>query len=163
MSNQEQWRQDLQSPDVGVRANAAEKLCTAGAEAANAAVELVKACGDDETVQNWAVAALEDHGPPPPASIGPLAELVTSPHSLVAYWAATLLSRIGPQAIESQSALAVVLLESPDEALRERAALALGKIGANSSAAVNALDQAANAKNVRLARLAKESLELVRK
>jgi HEAT repeat protein len=163
MSEHDQWCQDLKNQDVNVRASAAEKLCTAGADAVDAAVELVKACGDAESVRTWAVAALEEIGPPPLASIGSLNELVSSTNSLIAYWAVTLIGRLGLEAAESHGVLVTALTESQDDAVRERAAWALGKVGTSSDSVLKALDKATLDKNVRLSRLAKESLELLRK
>ena len=57
--------------------------------------DLVKACTDDESVQQWAVAALEELGPPPTESIGELTKLASSSDPLVAFWAITLLGRAG--------------------------------------------------------------------
>ncbi len=145
-----------------MRAAAAERLCLAGAESVAAAVDLVTACGDEESVRNWAVAALEELGPPDPASIEPLVELLSSSNPLTAYWSATLLGRLGPSAAPSQDALANVLASSNDSAVQERAAWALGKIGDTNSAftniALTALEQAASSSNPRLVRLAEAAL-----
>jgi HEAT repeat protein len=163
MDDQKKWQADLQSPDVTVRAAAAERLCLAGTESVNAAVELVTACGDEESVRNWAVAALEELGPPDPAAIEPLVGLLSSPNSLTAYWATTLLGRLGPSAAVSQDALVQVLSNSNDASVQERSAWALGKIGANSSSATTALEQASASSNPRLARLAESALSQTEK
>jgi hypothetical protein len=64
----------LESTNADERAAAAEKLCQTGESAATAAIPLVRACGDaDERVREWAVAALEDLGPPPADAIATLA------------------------------------------------------------------------------------------
>ncbi len=160
MNEVESWRQDLSSSDVDIRANAAEQLSHAEG-AATAAVELVTACGDVEAVQTWAVAALEELGPPPLTALPFLTAAVLSPHALVAYWSATLLGRLGPDGSDSQTSLAHAVLESTEGAVRERAAWALGQVGANSTLALRALHEAAATNSVRLARLAKESLQQI--
>ncbi len=124
----------------------------------DAAVELVSACADDESVQRWAVAALEELGPPNLDALEPLSELVTSSNRLVAYWAVTLLGRLGPDAATSQDVLARVLSNSQDSAVQERVAWALGKIGSTTGGALTALQQATTSGNPRLVRLAQSAL-----
>ena len=77
--------EQLGSGDAGRRAEAAEQLCRAGSAAHEASVPLVVACGDgDDRVREWAVAALEELGPPPGGSSSTLADLAASSHPLVA-------------------------------------------------------------------------------
>ncbi|NDC63744.1 MAG: hypothetical protein EBZ59_07135, partial [Planctomycetia bacterium] len=119
------------------RAAAAESLCRAGSDAAPAAVPLVRACGDDDAdVREWAVAALEELGPPPRADVATLASLAAADNPLVSYWAITLLGRLGtllgrsgPDASAAVAALSARLESGGDPAAVERAAWALGKIG----------------------------------
>lgn len=155
--------QKLQSNNVAERAAAAESFSQMGADAAPAAVALVNACADDDSVSEWAVAALEEMGPPPTDSIGPLTMLARSPQPLVAYWAVTLLGRAGSAAGACQDELATVLLESPEISVRERSAWALGKIEARSPAALEALTKVSESDQpTRLARLASEALQQLR-
>lgn len=158
MDEPNKWRADLGHADVEVRARAAEQLCLAGPDSAVAAVELVKACGDEPTVQTWSVAALEDLGPPPIDAVDRLIDLLSSEDSLVVYWSATLLGRIGPQATSAQSALAHVLTSAPDKSAQQRAAWALEKIGVTADSAITSLKQAASSSDPRLARLATSAL-----
>ena len=155
-------RQELQSPNIEQRIVAAEALSQMGPDAAFAAVELVNACADEETVRDWAVAALEELGPPPPESLEPLAALVSASDSLVAYWAITLLGRSGTTARFGEANLVAALTTSSEVSRRERAAWALGKIGADSAASMHALEQAAISSDARLSRLAKASLDQMR-
>jgi hypothetical protein len=125
-------------------------------------VSLVQACGDgDESIREWAVAALEDLGPPPSGAIGPLTELVKNPDPLVAYWAVTLLGRSGQDAAAAVAVLAACIESSADLSVRQRAAWALGKIGAAATSARAVLERAAGQGDERLARLAKEALEAI--
>ncbi len=152
----------LVSTDPEQRAAAAEQFSQAGEEAAVAAVPLVAACGDaDDRVREFAVAALEDLGPPLAADIPPLIKLVDSPDALAAYWAITLLGRSGKNAAEAVAVLVASVESSADLSVRQRAAWALGKIGPAAGAARGTLKRAAGQGDERLARLAKEALESI--
>lgn len=125
----EGWWRELESSDVDRRAVAAERLALLGEGAAEAATALVRAAGDDEeSVREWAVAALEACGPPPLASRDELIRLLESPSLDVAYWAATLLGRLGRAADAASKALSRCVADSPHAAVRRRAAWALQKI-----------------------------------
>ncbi|MFM8378600.1 MAG: HEAT repeat domain-containing protein [Planctomycetia bacterium] len=157
-----QWIAQLSAADAATRAEAAERLCRAGLDAVPAAVPLVKACGDaHDEARDWAVAALEELGSPPPEAIGELTALVASGHPLVAYWATTLLGRSGQAAAAATAALAAALDAGADPAVAERAAWALGKVGPRAASARPALERAASAPNPRLARLAQEALAAI--
>lgn len=152
----------LVSTDPEQRAAAAEHFSRAGEEAAVAAVPLVTACGDaDERVREFAVAALEDLGPPLAADIPTLIKLVDSPDPLAAYWAITLLGRSGKSAAEAVAVLVACVESSADLSVRQRAAWALGKIGPAAGAARGTLKRAAGQGDERLARLANEALQAI--
>ena len=153
----------LASTNPDERAEAAELLCRAGTAAVAATLPLVEACGDDDSrVREWAVAALEELGPPPAEIIEHLAEIAAGPEPLSAYWAATLLGRAGRDAAAAVPALATCVASAEDMAVRERAAWALGKIGPAALSAREALQQAvAQGKDSRLARLATEALAAI--
>lgn len=156
------WIAKLSAADAATRADAAERLCRAGLDAVPAAVPLVKACGDaDDQVRDWAVAALEELGPPPPDTIGDLTALVGGGNALVAYWATTLLGRSGQAAAAATDALAIAVDAAVDPAVAERAAWALGRVGPRAAAARPTLERAASASNPRLARLAQEALAAI--
>ena len=153
----------LASTNPDERAEAAELLCRAGTEAVAATLPLVEACGDDDSrVREWAVAALEELGAPPPNLIDQLTEIASGPEPLGAYWATTLLGRSGGDAAAAVPALATCVASAQDMAVRERAAWALGKIGPAALSAREALQQAvAQGKDSRLARLATEALAAI--
>ena len=151
----------LQSSDVSERAAAAEALSLLGPDAKVAAVELVKACGDDETVSEYAVAALEQLGPPPPESLPLLATMIASESPLTSYWAITLIGRSGVAAKSCQDQLTAAVDSSGEPSLQERSAWALGKINADSAGAIEALEKASRSSNARLARLATASLDQI--
>jgi len=150
----------LAASDAGRRAEAAELLSRAGESAASAAVPLVRACGDgEESVREWAVAALEELGPPPGSAVADLVKLGADRDPLVAYWAVTLLGRAGEAAASAVPALAACVESPADLSVRQRAAWALGEIGPAARAARATLEKAAGDTDPRLARLAKEALD----
>lgn len=152
---------DLSAADPGRRAAAAERLAHAGTLTGDAVVAVVLACGDDDdTVREWAVAALEDAGAPPEAVIPDLASLAAASPPLVAYWAITLLGRTGQAAATAVDTLAKCIA-SKDLAVAQRAAWALGKIGPRAAAAVSALRDATARGDERLTRLAAEAIAAI--
>ncbi len=155
------WRRSaakLGNENIAVRAEAAERLSRLAEEAQPAAVALVKATGDDESVSQWAVAALEELGPPPAGLAKELAALTAGEHELVAYWSITLLGRLGSAAASTTETLVAALESSPHLAAQQRAAWALGEIGVRSESVTEALRQASQATDPRLAKLAAQSL-----
>lgn len=120
---------ELAAFDVVRRVAAAERLARLAEGAAGVAVAIVKATGDEEeSVREWAVAALEACGPPPACCCDELILLLDSPSLDVAYWAATLLGRLGQATAATTSALARSVANSPHSAVRRRSAWALEKI-----------------------------------
>ncbi len=151
---------DLQAADAATRLAAAEQLASAGEAACHAVVALVRAAGDsDDEVREAVVAVLEELGPPATADVEELAGLLAVDNSDVAYWAATLLGRLEEAGSSAVPALAAALGDSRPGPVRERAAWALGKIGAAAAPARQALQAAADSGEARLARLAQQALE----
>jgi HEAT repeat protein len=130
-----------------------------GEGAQRAAIALVKATGDDPSISTWAIAALEELGAPPPMAVGELAQQTKSDQELVAYWAVTLLGRLGPAAAAAETSLLAALTQSPHLAVRERAAWALGLVGSLSADTQKGLRQAAQGSDARLAQLAARALK----
>lgn len=152
----------LSSPDAGQRARAAEELAQAGPEARAAALPLLKACGDeDEDVREWAVESLENLGPPQVEDLDELAGRLASPTADIAYWAATLIGRLGAEAAPAVGALAAALSAHPAIEVKQRSAWALGQIGSAAAGARAALNDAAQSDDPRLARLAAKALQQI--
>ena len=153
----------LGSPQEAARAEAAEKLSQLDPEQARAAsLVLVEACGDEsEAVREAAVGALEEMGPPDPEVLDGLTVLLAGPKADVAYWAATLIGRLGSDGVAAVPALNAALEDSPHQNVRQRAARALGKIGPGALAAKDALQRAASGEDPRLARLAERALGMI--
>jgi HEAT repeat protein len=151
--------ESLEWGSLAQRRAAAEKLAQLESEARGAAVPLVAMCHtDDESLREWVTAALEGLGPPEVSDVGKLAALVGRPSLDVAYWAATLLGRLEAAAAPAVPNLAEALTTHPETAVRQRAAWALGKIGPAAKSARDALTQAAESSDRRLARLAQEAI-----
>jgi HEAT repeat protein len=150
----------LGSPEETTRAEAAEKLSQLDpAELQAAALVLVEACGDEsEAVREAAVGALEEMGTPDSELLDGLVALLADEKADVAYWAATLIGRLEPEASAAVPALIEALENSPHQNVRQRAAWALGKIGPAAVAAAGSLRAAAGGDDPRLARLAERAL-----
>ena len=120
---------NLNSDQVDLRRRAAEGLSRhPGAQAAS--VSLVRACSDpDEQVREWAVAALEELGQPSVGDVSALSGMLKGPSGDLAYWAATLLGRLGEQGAAAVPQLTDLLDSQSAVTSRQQAAWALGKIG----------------------------------
>ncbi len=152
---------DLNSTEVDLRRKAAEGL-SRHESASAAAVSLARASGDqDEQVREWATAALEGMGGPSVEDAPALAELLTASSADTAYWAATLLGRLGERAAGVVPDLARAVESDGEIVVRQRAAWALGKIGRPAAPAAESLRRAVTADDPRLARLAKQALETI--
>ncbi len=146
---------DLRSDDETIRAVAAESLYRLGPDAQPAVVQWVCVWADtSEIAREWVVGALEEIGPPDPAALNELGHLAATQEPDVAYWAITLLGRLGGSAAPAVDALTHALSTHPATSVRQRAAWALGKIGPAASDALGALRSACTSSDVRLARLA---------
>lgn len=151
----------LRAADPAARWAAAEALMALGPEARPAAAALAQATGDaEEGVREAAVGALEELGPPLPAAVAELVTLLAAGDDR-AYWAATLLGRLGPAAAPAVPALSETLTGEGELAARERAAWALGQIGPPARSAAEQLRAAAQGAEKRLARLAEEALAAI--
>lgn len=113
--------------------------------------------GSDEEAQ-WASEALENCGKPTSDSLAAIAPLIQHPAELVASWACKLVARSESEAAWMEPFLIEALSARTEEIVREEAARALGRIGANSVAAHEALQAAARSGGPRLKRLATVSL-----
>ncbi len=155
------------------RRELARRLAALGSQAQPAAVDLVLVTGeDDEQLREWAVAALENLGPPDPSDVARLSDLLRqccSRHDSngpqldwehIGYWAATLLGRLGCEAAGGVGAL-LIALNTAAMPVRQRAAWALGRIGPAAKLATFSLRQAAAHQDRRLARLAQQALTFV--
>jgi HEAT repeat protein len=152
----------LKSPDAATRADAAELLCHLEAEAQGAAVDLINATADaDDSVRQWATAALESLGPPASADRDKIAAALASPKLDIAYWSAMLLGRLESAAAAAVPNLIAALTSHPEPAVREQSAWALGKVGPAASAALPALRTATADAPPRLARLVKTAIEQI--
>lgn len=148
----------LQSNDPSRQLFAAEKLAQLGTDAQPAAVALVAACACTENVRDWATSALEGLGSPQESDIKPLISFLRHTSQDAAYWAVTLLGRLGGAGAEAVPELTRIIEGRHEPELRRRAAWALGKIGAPAAAARGVLQVAAQSSDPRLAALAREAI-----
>lgn len=135
-----------------------QRLANEPAEAAARLAAVLHALtGSDEEIQ-WASETLENCGQPPSHRLAAIAELTRHPAELVAAWACKLIARSGPEACWTEPFLTAALSARTEKSVREEAARALGRIGARSVAAREALATAARQGGPRLKRLATASL-----
>lgn len=94
-----------------------------------AASKLVEFCGsEDQELRDWSVAALEQLGPPPESELQRLTELAASPQELVAYWAWTLVGRLGADAQPALAILSKLATATKSDVVQRRADWAVNKI-----------------------------------
>ncbi len=160
--SRDEWAAALKSSGVEQRRTAAEQLSQMGEEAAVAAIPLLDSCADeDHAVRELVVAALEEMGPPDVAELPALLKRAKSDNALTGYWSVTLIGRLGKEAATATDALASALTTAAPE-VRQRAAWALGKIGASAANAIPALQETAEGSDERLARLSKQAIAAIR-
>ncbi|QGJ71819.1 HEAT repeat domain-containing protein [Planctomycetales bacterium 10988] len=157
--------EQLKSQQTETRSEAAKALAMSGIEAKPAAVPLVLAAGEEEeSIREWAVAALEELGTPLAEDVEPLLDILiksvkkTSQASKdQAFWAVTLLGRRKSE--RALPHLAELLKSHPSMTVRQRIAWALGEYETLPDAAIEALHVAEKEANARLSYLAKRALE----
>jgi hypothetical protein len=160
----DQLATDLSQGTPAERLETCQELASLGEDASPAAVALVTlvATTKDADLLEWAAEALENLGAPPANATERLSGLLGHATADAGYWAATLLGRLGANGSAAVPALVTALERSPHASVRERAAWALGEIGPGASAASEALEQAAQSGDARLARLSQAALEQIR-
>jgi len=154
------WIEDLKNGDAAAQLAAAEGLAGLGKAAQPAIVELIQRCGSEsEAIRNWCVSALEDVGCPNLGQIDELLLLASAANENIAYWAITLLGRLGDDAIRAMPILIERLGDDSAPALQRRAAWALGRLGG--SVAKEALHEAANGLDRALVAQARSAIEQI--
>ena len=157
------WARTLAvSDDLAARREAARQLSLHPEEAQVAAIALVTAASDaDESLREWAVSTLEDLGPPSAADLSELLRLADNSSSDIAWWAITLLGRLGPEASDAAALLARRSLDETSPAVRQRAIWALGQLGPAATGQRDTLVTLADSEDAQVARLARQALERV--
>ena len=153
----------LSSGDVEERLRAAEALCAIGQDASECTIALIDALADpNEGVREQAIAALEAIETPAVSDTSLLAVRLNHPTDDAAYWATTMLGRIGPSAAKATGPLAAVMAnEERAASVRQRAAWALSKIGPPAADSVPPLQAAAKSADTRLASLAEKAIAAI--
>lgn len=162
MSNDNRWDEMLASNDPEAQVDALRKI--SGMESVTGVTICVVSLSisANEEVRMWAAEALESAVQPSPSDIPSLIEMLrTSDEGDACYWSATLLGRLGSDAIESVDALELCLRDSNYLPARERAAWALCQIGPPAAKATATLKRAAADSPPRLQRIATEALRAI--
>ncbi len=123
-------------------------------------VRCIKLAGhSDDEVRMWAAEALGMKVVPSPSEAIEIANCLAQPgDGEVAYWAATMLGRLGCDGIEGVAALIDCIEHSSFLPARERSAWALAQIGSGASQAIETLRLAVDENLPRLSRLANEAI-----
>src|SRR5262245_3877396 len=131
---------ELRHVDVVRRRDAAHRLALADSVPRSSVLGLVDAASDsDDEGRNWVAEALERMGPTDVADVRQLADRLKLPGPDSAYWAATLLGRLGPEAAPAVTSLVQVLEHRSELAVRERAVWAIGQMGESAQDAISSL------------------------
>ncbi len=157
----------LAQGDLNSRIEAARQLAQVGTTPPAAAAELVRTLENpyEERLMQWVEAALENIATPPADQTEPLKQIVDrflneSTYPDAAFWAATMLGRIGRGAATAVPTLTALLGRTDHPNVQFKAAWALGKIGPAAKKSVPQLAiAAANPGQLRLATFAKKAME----
>ncbi|TWT85713.1 hypothetical protein Pla123a_05200 [Posidoniimonas polymericola] len=141
------------------RLAAADRAMIDGEGAGPIAATLAAHAGDSD-IGEPCIAALEKCGPPTVDQLDALVNLLNA-DELPAYWAATLIGRLGPAGAPAAAQLAETAAAQRPIAVRERAVWAISKIGPPASGCREALEPLTESPQPRLARLAKQALAAV--
>ncbi len=128
MDDDRERLRSLASAEAPKRLDAARSL--AQSPDASAAVALLTALADtNDEVRQWANEALENLGEPSLEHLTALLESTVSDNNDQAYWAITLIGRLGPRAIQARAELARLAEMHQMPEIRRRAVWALQRIG----------------------------------
>lgn len=153
---------DLSAVEVECRREAARHLGQQVEISPDCIVALVQAAGDeDDEVAEWSIAALERCGPALAEHCSELMALANDADADKAWWAVTILGRMEQAATPAISTLVQLLKQCAETNVRQRAAWALGQIGACSSEVVTELESARRSGDPRLSRLAEDALKRI--
>lgn len=153
----------LRSADPAARQSAAEQLAQMESEAQPAAVALVEMCGaENEELREAVVSALEAIGPPQASDVAQLAALLKDSRLDVAYWASTLLGRLGAEGVPAVPGLTEAVSRHGEPAVRQRAVWALGQIGPGAKSSLDTLQSATSSSDARLAALARDAIAQIK-
>lgn len=157
------WVEALSGDSPIRQAETLRRIASQDAVSGVSAVCVRLAGSRDDDVRLWAAEALERSVRPRVTEVSELASLVRQPaDGETAYWAATLLGRLGPDAAGAADALENCLRSSDCLAAREQAAWALSRIGPEAAQAVPSLNLVAGDAPPRLRRLAMQALDAIR-
>jgi len=156
------WTAKLTADSVDDQVEALRQISTQDA-VSGLAVTVVRLCGSsDDEVRMWSAEALEVAIQPEPSEVEGLIELLSAEDDgEISYWAATMLGRLGKDAVAAVATLGSCLRDSMYLAARERAAWALAEVGPAAADALESLKQVSETGSPRLQRLALEAIEAI--
>ena len=153
------WRHRLSEGEPGVQLQTLAEIERYSKVRGVSDLVVMLAGSRDDSVRAAAAQALESSIVP---SLGELPTLVTlladRSDGEISYWAASLLGRLGQEAVDAAPALCDCLIHSSFLPARERAVLALHSIGTAASDAIPALHAASEAAPARLQQLCREAI-----
>jgi HEAT repeat protein len=162
MTNNNSWGEILTGNSPDAQIDVLRQI--SGQESVTGLTVLVVALSGsrDDEVRMWSAEALVTAVDPTESEATALIGMLESAaDGEICYWAATMLGRLGPDAVAAVGALETCLRNSMYLPARERATWALNQIGPRAAAAVPALKEAAQAAPPRLQRLATEALRAI--
>jgi HEAT repeat protein len=162
MTNNNNWGELLADDSPDAQVDALRQI--SGQESVTGLTETIVALSgsSNDEVRMWSAEALETSVTPTQSDVTALIRMLESAEDgEICYWAATMLGRLGPDAVAAVDALETCLRASMYLPARERATWALSQIGPPAAAAVPALRAAAEAAPPRLQRLATEALRAI--
>lgn len=163
----EEIRNALGSSDPAIAEAAAMRAAQARVVDPKLAVPLVQAMSSPhEGVREWSASALENMNAPNDDDLAPLSELIRealNDYSLSdsAYWALTLISRLGTDGSPALEAVAQAADSEIASSVRERAVLCLSKMGSGAASTIPLLRRLASEDSPRLARLASRAISQI--
>jgi hypothetical protein len=161
-TNKEKWAAKLTGNSVEDQVEALRQISTQQVVTELAVTVVGLSGSSDDEVRMWSAEALEVAIQPGQSEVLGLIELLErAVDGEICYWAATMLGRLGNDAVNAAAALETCLRESMYLPARERATWALSQIGPAASVAIPALTEAVESAPPRLQRLANEAIRAI--
>lgn len=162
MDRREQWVAKLDSQSTDKQIEALRQISNQQ-DVTGLTTRIVRLSGSrDDDVRMWAAEALESAVQPTVDDVGELVgQLQTADDGEICYWAATLLGRLGRDAVAAVDALQSCLRDSLYLPAREQATWALCQIGPPASSAAPVLREVVDTAPPRLQRMANAALQAI--
>lgn len=156
---QSEWHQRLTEGELNMQLQTLVEICRESNVLGVSSLVIRLAGSRDDFVRAAAAQALESSLRPSPVEIPALIALLSDrSDGEIGYWAATLLGRLGQEAVDAAPALCDCLTSSSFLPARERAVWALKKIGPAASDSIPALRAVSELGPARLQQLCREAI-----